>query len=109
MKTKIPLLVLLGLSMPITFAQAQGSPDTGRPMITPGVTPAVPESAPPEPATSGAIDTPGAELASSNEAPVDAMASFPPAGPAQNLTAKTENGITYLCGGVGKEEAATMK
>lgn len=109
MKTKIPLLVLLGLSMPMAFAQAQGSADPARPMSESGVTPAVPEYRSPEPSTSGAIEMPGAQRTSANEVPADAMASFAPAGPVQTLIAKTENGITYLCGGVGKDEAASMK
>ena len=109
MKTKIPLLVLLGLTMPIAFAQTQDSPDPARTANEPAVTPVVPESALPEPSTSGAIEMTGTEQSSSNEASADAMASFPPAGPVQTLAAKTENGITYLCGGVGKDEAAAMK
>ncbi len=114
MKTKIPLLVLLGLSIPIAFAQTQGSNVAQDPMQQPApvLAPSA-ESKPVEPGTSGSSEMSESEAASpdesSGESAEDPIAALPPAGPVKTLAAKTENGITYLCGGVGKEEAAYMK
>ena len=139
MKSQIPLLVVLGLSMPVAFSQTQSMPappgqviEPAAPRMTPqesgnesgsesdardtrvpgaATRDAVPNDASTtsDTPTSGTSTMSGSQQSSPRDAEPDPMASVPPAGPVQTLTAKTENGVTYLCGGVGKDEAAYMK
>lgn len=147
MKSHIPLLVVLGLSMPVAFSQTQSMPASPGQMTEP-MPPLMPpqdspredasrdarvpdtstgdangqsggdrssgdrssgDTAPGDTATSGTSDMSGSPQSSPRDAESDPMASVPPAGPVKTLTARTENGVTYLCGGVGKDEAAYMK
>lgn len=117
------MMILLGLSSPYILAQAQDatgnvSPTRESPATQSPAPPAAPsgypdtvrpELSPAEPATSGSSEAGGQSQPSPRDYPQDPMANVPPAGPVQTLTAKTENGVTYLCGGVGKDEAAYMK
>lgn len=65
--------------------------------------------------TAPAMPPPSRELSSggvnttSSEAGVDALAERVPASPAERLKPVMRNDITYLCGGVGEEEAAYIR
>jgi hypothetical protein len=41
--------------------------------------------------------------------PQSGIHGLPPPAPVTRLAAKTENGVTYLCGGIGQDEASEMK
>jgi hypothetical protein len=80
--------------------------------------PAQPEAQPADPSSGGV--RPQTESGSGDQSPLQLEAqpgsrittspsSLPPPPPMTQLTPKTENGITYLCGGVGSDEASEMK
>lgn len=53
--------------------------------------------------------TPGADSTSAPPASAASAVNAPDAQTAVQLTPKSENGVTYLCGGIGAAEAAQMK
>jgi hypothetical protein len=106
MNARIPLIVMLGLGA--ALAQAQNS------MQDESQQSAMPESLlAPDPLRPDASTSPPADAHTpdmrAHHATMDAEPAIPPAAPMHGMTAKTENGVTYLCGGVGKEEASYMK
>jgi hypothetical protein len=91
-----------------------GTPSTGE---VPA--PAPPEAQQPADSSSGGV-RPQTESGSGDQSPLQLEAqpgsqttappnALPPPAPMTELTPKTENGITYLCGGVGSDEANQMK
>lgn len=105
-------------------AMAQGTlqADPVPPQAVPSaVPPAYPPPGPPsEPLPSSGGFRPQTQSGSADEGPrlevqptppasPNARGKLPPPAPLTRLTAKTENGVTYLCGGIGQDEASEMK
>lgn len=100
MKTKYALLIGLSVASSVVLAQSKMKPGDWSPVQ---VQPA-PAQAQPEPAQSGAS---GAQ--SQTDAGAPSFIPDPPPAPMSSVQPQTENGITYLCGGVGADETAQMK
>ncbi len=114
MKSHTILLLALGLASSATFAQSARSPaesDAGKlPQPETVITPPAESTQMPAPVMgSDAGATPSA--ASSGQLITPAIAQSRPATEGALITAKprTENGVTYMCGGVGEDESRYMK
>lgn len=100
-----------GPSMP---SEASGTPDASGAPDTSGVSPSAPDTSGTSPGATDASGTSGpspdtssgAADAASSEAGIE----IPPAPPlVERLNPVTQDDVTYLCGGVGQEEAQYMK
>jgi hypothetical protein len=110
MKVKTSLLLILGLTSSIAFAQSSdpqaqsGSQSQQRESVADSRTQ-------PESQSSGDSGSPRSGASSSGRSEDRSAASGhgDTTSPMVQLEPKSENGFTYLCGGVGQEEAAQMK
>ncbi len=129
MKAKSTLLVILGLASSAIMAQSSqpqmesgSQPQSGAP-VQPGYPaqqsqPGSQSTTPSDAQSSGSSDqsqsgmqsqgASGSEPAMPSTGQTE-MQTLPAPAPMTQLEPKTENGFTYLCGGVGAEEAAQLK
>ncbi len=119
------VLIVAGLfacACPNVIAQsgvAQSDPSqpaAGAAAIASPVPPAYPQDASPPSMPSSGGYRPQTQSGSGDEGPVRLEArprpgrgAMPPPAPMSKLAARTENGVTYLCGGIGQDEANDMK
>jgi hypothetical protein len=111
------LLVAIASLGPSAYAQTAGvQPDQPQETTNATVAPATgPSGAMPSsggyrpPTQSGSGDEPPVRLEAIPGRQIERKSALPPPAPMTRLAAKTENGITYLCGGIGQDEANEMK
>ncbi|WP_151636694.1 hypothetical protein [Noviherbaspirillum aerium] len=96
----MPCAMLMAVFPLVAGAQAAAAP-IGSAEAAAITAPAVPPAS--RELSSGGVNT------TSSEAGVDALAERVPASPAERLKPVMRNDITYLCGGVGEEEAAYIR
>lgn len=88
---------------PAGTVQLHPVPNLPQPVIT------VPEPALPPDASGGYRPLSGAGSEDAGMRDAERVAPLPAPAPQSALQARTENGVTYLCGGIGQEEAEQMK
>ena len=103
MKTPSALLMSLGLVSCLAVAQSTSNRDADVQRATPDVrtSPPVTQS---DMQSSGTATATGEQSSGASD-----PANLPPPAPMSRLEPQTVNGVTYLCGGVGADEAKFMK
>lgn len=107
MKTTLGLLMALGLASQPVFAQSQAP----EPQQNGGRVNASDITGPASPSTSATSSGSSSDLSSGASGPMrsEAGADLQDTSPTAGLKPVTHDDVTYLCGGVGEEEAAYMK
>lgn len=109
MKAKNTFLILVGLPSSATLAQPQMPPEMPTPPVPPAQMQPGPDMHPPLPPKMRPRPQPEPAPSSGASGPQTMPPPGQPAPMSGGLQPKTENGFTYLCGGVGADEAAQMK
>jgi len=100
--------------VPSSPSEASGTPDASGAPDTSGTSPEAPDTSGTSPGATDASGTSGppsdASSGAADAAPSEAGIEIPPAPPlVERLKPVTQDDVTYLCGGVGQEEAQHMK